>query len=106
HLSADYEPGVIQPVHALNSAVVLGAVMLAAHAWITLRAWRTDRVAAFALLCIPVTLVPVSNVFFASGVALAERTLYLPSAGVCILGGWAVQRLGERRAAAVAIASV
>jgi hypothetical protein len=106
HLSADYEPGVVQPVHGLSLAVIPGAVVLAAYAWITIRAWRADRVAAFALLCIPVALAPVSNVFFASGVALAERTLYLPSAGVCFLGGWAVQRLGERRIAATAALAV
>jgi len=106
HLSADYEPGVLQPAHGVTGAVILGAVVLVACAWLAIRAWRTDRVAAFALLCVPIALAPVSNVFFVSGVALAERTLYLPSAGVALLGGWAVQRLGERRMAALVAVAV
>jgi hypothetical protein len=39
---------------------------------------------AFAMLWVPIALSPVSNVFFASGILLAERTLYLASVGVCL----------------------
>jgi hypothetical protein len=107
HLSADYEPGVVRPATGVTGAVVLGALILAAYAWIAFRAWRADRVAAFALLSVPIALAPVSNVFFTTGVAIAERTLYLPSAGACLLAGWAVQRAGERRAGTiVAVACV
>jgi hypothetical protein len=106
HLSADYEPGVIQPATGITTGVVLGTILLAAYAWIAFRAWQTERVAAFALLSIPIALAPVSNVFFATGVALAERTLYLPSVGVCLLGGWLVQQAGERRTVAIAAVAV
>jgi hypothetical protein len=99
-LSADYEPGVIRPaLSVLTAPVLLGAGVLVAYAWITTRAWRTNRVAAFALLAIPLALAPVSNVLFVTGVALAVLTLFLPSAFVCILGGWAVERVGHQRAA-------
>lgn len=106
HLSADYEPGVIQPASGVTAGVVLGTTLIAAYAWIAFRAWRGERVAAFALLSIPIALAPVSNVFFATGVALAERTLYLPSAGVCLLAGWMVQRAGERRMQAIVVVGI
>jgi hypothetical protein len=106
HLSADYEPAVIQPAAGITTGVVLGMLLLAAYAWIAFRAWRAERSAATALLWIPIALAPVSNVFFATGVALAERTLYLPSAGVSLLAGWKVQKGGELRTPVIAAAAV
>jgi hypothetical protein len=63
-----------------------------------LAAWlvRRHRLAAFALGWIFVTLLPVANLIPIPGFSLAQRYLYLPSVGFCILVGlgleWAWRR--------------
>ena len=104
HLSADYEPGVIQPMMRLSASVLLGAAVLIAWLWAVVRVWRADRVVAFAMIAVPTALAPVSNVFFATGVALAERTLYLASAGICVLAGRLLDTAGSRRGAMAVVA--
>jgi hypothetical protein len=59
-------------------------------------------VMAFALAWIPIALSPVSNVLFPS-VWLAERTLYLPSIGVCLAAGALAERFFLTRPAAVVV---
>jgi hypothetical protein len=54
---------------------------------------------AFALIFVPIALAPISNVVFVSGVVLAERTLYLPSVGVCLAAGAAAERFLLQRPA-------
>ena len=81
-LAVDYDPGVLFPSESLDRAVILGTVVLLA--WI-LGAIRTrERLPLFSLgLCwFAVTILPVSNLLFPTGVLLAERTLYLPSLGL------------------------
>ena len=105
-LSSDYEPGVITPATSITPAVLLGAVLLAGWAGIAFRAWRTDRGLALGLCWVPVALAPVSNVLFATGIVLAERTLYLPSVGVALLAGWMADRVpAPRRREAMALAA-
>ncbi|HJR63487.1 MAG TPA: tetratricopeptide repeat protein [Gemmatimonadaceae bacterium] len=97
HLSADYQPGVILPVTSPLDPLVLLGVMLAVTLAVAIgRAWRRTPQLAFALVWVPITLAPVSNVVFVSGVTLAERTLYLPSVGAMLLLGWAIQHLALR----------
>jgi Tfp pilus assembly protein PilF len=97
HLSADYQPGVIQPVTSpLDPLVLLGVLLSATLAVAIGRAWRRSPELAFALVWVPITLAPVSNVVFVSGVTLAERTLYLPSVGAVLLLGWLIQHLALR----------
>ena len=105
HLSADYEPGVLTSVTQFDMRVGLGVALVAAWAWVTWRAWRMERVAAYALLFVPAALAPVSNVLFPTGIALAERALYLPSVGVCLGAGWVFANLRQRhRTVATALA--
>ena len=105
-LSADYSPEVI-PVSwgwtAVNVTGVVLALGILVGAWV---AWRrgpmaqgriTSRTAAFAVVWFLVTISPVSNVLFLTGVLLAERTLYLPSVGIAAGMGWLVVRLARDR---------
>jgi hypothetical protein len=101
HLSADYEPGVLTAVTQLDHRVGLGVAVLVLWAWATVRAWRAQRVVAYGLVFVPVALAPVSNVLFPTGIALAERALYLPSVGVCLAAGWMFVRLRLRHRTAV-----
>ncbi len=91
-LSADYYPRVIELVSGVTPSALLGLVLALALGIAVRRAWRPAPELAFALLWIPIALSPVSNVFFASGVTIAERTLYLPSVGAMIALGWVMQR--------------
>jgi Flp pilus assembly protein TadD len=54
---------------------------------------------------IPIALAPVSNVFFPSGVALAERTLYLASVGACLALGALAERVARNRPTVVIAAA-
>ncbi len=105
-LSSHYDAQVIQ---LQTGPTVLGAVGAAIIAVTTVAIWhfrRTDRVMAFALLWIPIAIAPVTNILFASGVLLAERTLYLPSVGFVLLAGVLVERCSERAPRLVALASI
>jgi tetratricopeptide (TPR) repeat protein len=105
-LSADYSPNVIPIALGWNAANVVGAVLalgILAGAW---AAWRrpamaaggdSARAAAFGVVWFIVTISPVSNVLFLSGVLLAERNLYLPSVGFVAAAGWMIVRLARDR---------
>jgi len=81
---------------ALGAAAVWGAVLAAG-----LASLRRAPLRALAILWVFAALLPVSNVLVPTGVLMAERLLYLPSAGACIgLGAglaWAADRLRARR---------
>ncbi|MFI5249919.1 MAG: tetratricopeptide repeat protein [Gemmatimonadales bacterium] len=95
-LRMEYSPRVIDVAHHLSPLVAAGMVVTAAVVVALVYAWRRAPVAAFGLAWFGIAVSPVSNVLFASGVVLAERTLYLPSAGAAILAGWAVQEAVRR----------
>ena len=114
-LSWAYAPAVIPIAFDLSVRAVLGLLVglgaLAGALW----AWRAGesrsrglRALAVAVLWFAVTVLPVSNLLFLTGVLLAERTLYLPSVAVAIGAGWLWKRLAERseQAAGVALAVV
>ena len=56
----------------------------------TVLAWRRDRWLGFGLAWAIISLGPVANIAFASGIVLAERTLFFPSLGVALAlaRGW------------------
>ena len=89
-----------------NAANLVGLVLALVVLVGSLVAWRrgalgagsnSARAAGFGIVWFMVTISPVSNVFFLSGVLLAERTLYLPSVGVAAALGWLVVRLSRDR---------
>jgi len=85
------------PIGSLGDPLVLVSIAL----WIALAAlmwWKLRRETAivFGIAWFFVTLAPVSNFFFPIGVAKAERILYLPSVGLCLVAGWAYARAEDR----------
>jgi protein O-mannosyl-transferase len=118
-LSSDYSPDVIPISLGWNAANLVGLVLALGVLGGALAAWRraelapgseSPRAAAFGVVWFLVTISPVSNVLFLTGVLLAERTLYLPSVGFVAAVGWCVVRLTRERrrvawgAVAVAVA--
>ena len=110
-LSVDYSPAVIPIMLGWSASGILGAVLVLATLGLALRLWgRTEmgpdahvgRVFSFGVLWVVITLSPVSNVLFLSGVLLAERTFYLPSVGfVAALAWMGLELYKERRHVAV-----
>jgi tetratricopeptide (TPR) repeat protein len=75
-------------------------VMVSIATWIGIGALfatklRKDRLVQLSAAWFFVAILPVSNLFFAIGVAKAERILYLPSVGLCLVVGWALLRLSR-----------
>ena len=54
---------------------------------------RAQRRLVFSIAWFFITILPASNLFFASGLGKAERILYLPSVGLCLVVGCAVLAL-------------
>jgi tetratricopeptide (TPR) repeat protein len=106
-LYADYSPAQIRvsptpdPTQINGMLVALGTLVLLAIAW------RRSAVATFGLLVAGGAWLPTSNLFFASGILLSERTLYLPTAGVLLAIGvcvaWIDGRLPARAPARLAL---
>jgi protein O-mannosyl-transferase len=91
-LSADYEPGVLAAATTVTPMVVVGLLVVVLVALALRLTWRRVPLLAVALAWSAIALAPVSNVLVVTGVALAERTLYLASAGVTIGIAWLVTR--------------
>ena len=90
-LYADYSPRALLFLPSPAAGHVVGAVWLALSAAIFAYGWRRDRIIAFALLWIALALGPISNVLVATGVLIAERTLFLATVGVALLAGRVIQ---------------
>jgi len=84
-LAVDYDPGILFPSESVDGAVLLGTLVLAGWLVAWMRSWRRLPLVALGLLWFGVTILPVSNLLFPTGVLLAERTLYLPSMGLAFL---------------------
>ncbi len=104
-LSADYPP---RPQRGLTTAPALAGVALIVFGagmafWLS----ASSPVAAFAVAWIAITYLPVSNVIPLTAYFVAERYLYLPSFGLCLLVAMGLDRLlrdGKMLAVAVAAA--
>ncbi|HEV8366076.1 MAG TPA: glycosyltransferase family 39 protein [Gemmatimonadaceae bacterium] len=105
-LSADYEAQVIPAAHGMTAAGAIGLALLASYVVAVVTAWRRHRRLAFALLWVGIAIAPVANVFFVSGITLAERALYLPSVGAMLTLGLTFDALlTQRKAMAVSVAA-
>jgi Flp pilus assembly protein TadD len=108
NLSIDYSFASIPEAASLfDPRALFGALCALLVAGGIAAAWRKRPAVAFALLLLALPLLPVANLLMPIGTILAERLLYLPSAGLCVLFGLAfvtAQAAGrpERRRLAVA----
>ena len=108
-LVADYSPGVIMPVTSFGMPVVAGILTGGLLVLTALWAWRRQRLITVGIVWGVVVLLPVSNLFFAIGIILAERTLYLPSVGLAIAAAGVASTVRSARSAtgrAVAAAAI
>jgi len=87
HLYADYSPQAVTLWPSPNPAHLLGAGALLLWVSTLVVGFRRSPTLAFAMLWVAVALALVSNLLFATGVLIAERTLFLPSVGVALALG-------------------
>jgi protein O-mannosyl-transferase len=92
-LLADYWKTDVPIATSLVEPLVLASMLLwIGVAALVFRKLRRDTALVFSIAWFFITIAPVSNVLFPIGVAKAERLLYLPSVGLCLLAGWAYGR--------------
>lgn len=105
-LSADYSYDQIPVIHSLfDPLAIAGLLILIAvvggGAWLL----RLSPVCGFALLFMAASAALTTNVVLFIGTLMAERLMYLPSVGLCVIAGWAVDRAGRPHARRLAIGS-
>ena len=84
-LSSDYSYAQIE-LKTLSDPLVIAALLLFAGATIfSIIMIRKKNMFAYAILFFLITIFPVSNILFLIGASMAERFLYIPSLGFCIL---------------------
>jgi protein O-mannosyl-transferase len=88
-LNAFYMPGQVA-LDMVTGAAALALLLLAS----ALSSRLSKRIGLLALVWIVVFLLPVSGIRPLLASVFAERFLYLPSVGFCLLAGFAIQRLG------------
>jgi len=96
-LVADYAPGVLFPAEGVTLEVGLGVLALAGLIALAARAFRVSPAMPLlgtGIFWFLLTLLPVSNLLFPTGVVLAERTLYLPSVGLAMAAASVAARFG------------
>ncbi|XP_053597358.1 protein O-mannosyl-transferase TMTC4 [Microplitis demolitor] len=64
--------------------------------FLTKKIYRDTRYVSLGLCMLIIPFLPASNLFFTVGFVLAERTLYLPSAGYCFIVVMGLQKLSRR----------
>jgi len=89
----------------LDGRFLLGLACLAMWTTLLVLAWRRARkTEALGLGWMGIAYLPVANLLFPSGILLAERTLYLPSAGLALAAGAWLHGLSGKRLGAVCVA--
>jgi tetratricopeptide (TPR) repeat protein len=87
HLFAFY---VFHPsTHIFTAPVLEGVGALILYGVVFGALWRKARPASFGILWLLCTLAPVLNARWMGSYVLADRYFYLPSAGFCLVAGWA-----------------
>jgi hypothetical protein len=96
HLQADYSPQEIIGATSWGLGQTVGMAILAPTAILTLIGVRRRTVASFGMLWAAIAILPVSNLLVPTGIALAERTLFLPSVGIALAMGAGVAAVARR----------
>lgn len=84
-LRVDYSPAEFSASTALGLGEAFGLVLVVATVLFGSLVRRRAPVVAFGLIWCVITLLPVSNVIFPTGILIAERTLFSPSLGFLIV---------------------
>ena len=76
---------------------IIGLIFYAALVIYAILNFRKKNIIAFGILFFLISLAPVSNIFFLGGSSMAERFLYIPSLGFCLILAYFLIRFTETR---------
>ena len=96
-LSSDYGPQVLPMRSAMSLAALWGLWVAVLVPALVFWCRRRAPAIAFAAGLAALSYLPTANIFFAAGIVLAERNLYLPAALPAALVGWIMTTLAARR---------
>ncbi|MBI1951036.1 MAG: tetratricopeptide repeat protein [Acidobacteria bacterium] len=97
-LSADYSYDQIPVIRTIfDPLAVMGLLVLIAVVAVGVWLLRRVPVCGFALLFMAASACLTTNVVLFIGTLLAERLMYLPTLGLCLVAGWAVDRAPGRQ---------
>ncbi|EGT43238.1 hypothetical protein CAEBREN_04080 [Caenorhabditis brenneri] len=85
NLCFDYSMGCISPISSLSDVRVLSPVLISVVVIIGVKFWNECRLLSFSVMLGAISFLPSSNIFFTVGFSVAERVLYLPSVGFCLM---------------------
>jgi hypothetical protein len=105
-LSVDYGPQVIPARTTLSLAALFGAAFVIAVPMLVLWCRQRAPAGAFTLALAALSYLPTSNLFFPSGVVLAERNLYLAALVAAALVAMAFEFMQSRWGARPALAAM
>jgi len=103
-LSADYSPAFLPVSTTFGARAALGLLLLAACVTLAVLARRRAPMVTAGIVWVGASLFIVANLVVPTGILLAERTLYLPSVGLCLALGWVWAEGWQRRPALAAAA--
>lgn len=95
NLCFDYSMGCISLISSLSDVRVLSPVLISVVVIIGVKFWNECRLLSFSILLGAVSFLPSSNIFFTVGFSVAERVLYLPSVGFCLMCAVLLSKMGN-----------
>ncbi|HEY4304566.1 MAG TPA: hypothetical protein VGM82_08875 [Gemmatimonadaceae bacterium] len=95
-LSFSYSPPYLDIVKAPALSMVYGVVLIVGVVMAVVTTQRRAPAIAFGALWFAIAILPVSNLFFVSGVFIAERTLFAPSVGFVFVVAGVLELLWPR----------
>src|SRR6185369_16748039 len=87
-VTGDYDYNSIPIASAGDWVAWAGLAVVAAALVYAIRSWPKKSAVAFGILFFYITILPVSNWLIPTSLIMAERFLYLPSMGVCLVAGF------------------
>ncbi len=96
HQAVEYMPQALTVYHNFDGALLWPAALLAALIGGAIAAHRSAPVVTLGIAWVALTRLPASNIFMPTGILLAPRVLFLPSAGALLAAGGVMTWVAER----------
>ena len=87
NVTGDYDFNSVPLGNVTDAVAWMGLLLVAATIGLAFWILKKQPILGFSILFFYLTMFPVSNWIFPTSVIMAERFLYLPSLGICLIGG-------------------
>jgi Tfp pilus assembly protein PilF len=92
-LSYDYSFNEIPIISFMSVPALCGLILFGALIWLAFKTLKTNPLISFCLAMIVLPLMLTGNLFFNIGATMADRFLFIPTIGSCILICWCVFKI-------------